>query len=341
MWWPWPANQTNGRPCAECASKHQPTSTCTMLCCYFEKSRDNRGLGLGYGFHSNPLKGINHVLPLNSKNLNLPSELLEPEDMPGLLKVIVGINRKFSICWYQNYPEWLDTAREISIKVVEKAGAPLDLGVGHVVAIIFWGAFIPPCRSLRRCVWRIKSSQSWGKVTRFTVRQDAFWEPQRCVRSDECCHSREKGTWSQERSGPPHHQQFFVTCTQQWDTHQNCKTDPQVAFHTEPVTETGLPRSYAKVFEGGFLLHSVLSHANMGASYASIAKSILAVVCSGKGSEVHVCFDKCVGNSVKGSERKLRGAVDVVCTAPDQTMRQTGQKVSRNVSQMGFSRTNW
>ena len=140
LWWPWRANH------AMC--KRQPIPTCTMLCCYFEKSRDNSGLSLGYGFHGNLLKVINHVLPLNSKNLNLSSELLEPEDMRGWLKVIAGINRKFPIFWYQNNPEWLDTAREIAIKVAENAGAPLDLGVGHVVAIIFWGPFIPPCRSL-------------------------------------------------------------------------------------------------------------------------------------------------------------------------------------------------
>ena len=36
---------------------------------------------------------------------------------------------------------------------------------------------------------------------------------------------------------------------------------------------------------------------------------MLYVVCSGRASEAHVCFDKYVENSIKDSERKLSGAV--------------------------------
>ena len=66
---------------------------------------------------------------------------------------------------------------------------------------------------------------------------------------------------------------------------------------------------------------------NAGTSYASIAKT---VVCSGRGSdEVHVCLDKYVVNSIKDSERQLRGATNQPygITGPDQKIRQSGQKL--------------
>lgn len=70
----------------------------------------------------------------------------------------------------------------------------------------------------------------------------------------------------------------------------------------------------------------------MGASYASIARTMLSVVCSGSASEIHLCLDKYVENSIKDSERKLRGAVDsvYVITGPDQTIRQSGKKLLTN-----------
>ena len=48
---------------------------------------------------------------------------------------------------------------------------------------------------------------------------------------------------------------------------------------------------------------------------------MLSAVCSGRDSEAHVCLDKYVGNSIKDSERKLRGDFDsvYVITGPDQT----------------------
>ena len=70
----------------------------------------------------------------------------------------------------------------------------------------------------------------------------------------------------------------------------------------------------------------------MGASYASMARTMLSKICSGRATEVHVCFDKYVKNSIKDSERKLRGAFDSVyiITGPDQTLRQAGAKLITN-----------
>ena len=56
----------------------------------------------------------------------------------------------------------------------------------------------------------------------------------------------------------------------------------------------------------------VLSQTNIGASYTSIARAMVYVICSGMASEAHVCLKKYVDNSIKNSERKLRGAVDSV-----------------------------
>jgi len=93
------------------------------------------------------------------------------------------------------------------------------------------------------------------------------------------------------------------------------------SLQTERITEDELPRSYTQVSDGGLLLHYVLSQTNMGASYTSIARTIMLVVCSGSATEAHVCLDKYVENSIKDSERKLRGAIDslYVITGRDQT----------------------
>ena len=95
-----------------------------------------------------------------------------------------------------------------------------------------------------------------------------------------------------------------------------------------------MPMKYTHIFDGGLLLHSVLSKTNIGASYASIARMLLSVVCTGKGSEVHVCFDKYLENSIKGSESELHGAVNTVykISGPEQTIRQSGEKLIKNGS---------
>ena len=104
------------------------------------------------------------------------------------------------------------------------------------------------------------------------------------------------------------------------------------SLQTATIMDGELLSSYVHVYDGGLLLHSVLSQTNIGASYASIARTMLSVVCSGRASEVHVCLDKYVENSIKDSERKLRGAVDsaYVITGSDQTIRQSGKKLLTN-----------
>ena len=104
------------------------------------------------------------------------------------------------------------------------------------------------------------------------------------------------------------------------------------SFQTETITEAELPMRFPQVYDGGLLVHSVLSLTGMGASYASIARNMLSLVCSGRAEEVHVCFDKYVENSIKDSERKQRGAVDTVytITGPDQKIRQSGKTLLKN-----------
>ena len=105
---------------------------------------------------------------------------------------------------------------------------------------------------------------------------------------------------------------------------------------SEPFTEKNLQEvshlEKAKIYDGGLLLHSVISNTNAGASYESVARSILSVVCKGEATEVHVCLDKYIENSIKDSERKSRGAVNsnYVITGPEQKMRQNGKKVLEN-----------
>ena len=103
------------------------------------------------------------------------------------------------------------------------------------------------------------------------------------------------------------------------------------SLQTETITDAQLPRSYVQVYDGG-LLHSVLSQTATGASYALMARTMLSVLCSGRASEVHVCMDKYMENSIKDSERKSRGAVDTdyVITGPEQKIRQSGKKLLTN-----------
>lgn len=104
------------------------------------------------------------------------------------------------------------------------------------------------------------------------------------------------------------------------------------SFQTELISQPEFPSSYTKVNDGGLVLHSLLSQKHVGASYGSIAGSILSLLCSGRGTEFHICLDKYVENSIKYSERKLRGAVDNlhIISGREQTMRQSGQKLLTN-----------
>lgn len=76
-------------------------------------------------------------------------------------------------------------------------------------------------------------------------------------------------------------------------------------------------------YDGGLVFPSVLSHTNSGASFASIARTVLSRVCSGSTTEVHLYMDKYIENSIEDSERKLRGSVDMtyLITVPEQTIR--------------------
>ena len=76
-------------------------------------------------------------------------------------------------------------------------------------------------------------------------------------------------------------------------------------MQTQQITVSEQPGTSAYIWDGGLHLHSVLSNTNVGASFTSIARAMLSVVCSIKASEVHVCFDKYIylENSIKDSER--------------------------------------
>ena len=99
-------------------------------------------------------------------------------------------------------------------------------------------------------------------------------------------------------------------------------------LQTDQVTETILPETYVQVYDGGLLLYSIVSQTNIGASYGSLSRTILSTVCKGRTSEVHICLGKYIENSIKDSERKARGAVDMQysITGPEQKMRESGKK---------------
>ena len=53
-------------------------------------------------------------------------------------------------------------------------------------------------------------------------------------------------------------------------------------FQTE--VERDFPERCIKVYDGGLLIHSTLSMVNVGVTYGSIARTILSVICSGRGA---------------------------------------------------------
>lgn len=60
------------------------------------------------------------------------------------------------------------------------------------------------------------------------------------------------------------------------------------SFQTETISHNELPHIDTGIINGGLLLYAVLSQTNAGASYSSIARTILLRVCSEQGNEVHV-----------------------------------------------------
>ena len=100
------------------------------------------------------------------------------------------------------------------------------------------------------------------------------------------------------------------------------------------LTEDNMPRCRVQVFDGGLLLHSIVSQTNVGATYASIARSMLSVAVSGRSSEAHICLDRYVGGSIKENERRRQGASDsqYTITRPEQTVRQNVSKLLSNAA---------
>ena len=58
------------------------------------------------------------------------------------------------------------------------------------------------------------------------------------------------------------------------------------------TNDTCLSGNFALVYDGGLLLHSVISQAHIGTSYGTIARSVLSTACNTKAAEIHICFDK-------------------------------------------------
>ena len=120
-----------------------------------------------------------------------------------------------------------------------------------------------------------------------------------------------------------------------WSTTKDTKS----ALLKKLESVQNLPSSYEEascdcvhLFDGGLLIHFVLSQTNAGSTFASTARSILSLVCSSKGREIHLCFDKYLESSIKGCERKLRGAFNApfCITGPHQFIRQRGQRLLTN-----------
>ena len=100
---------------------------------------------------------------------------------------------------------------------------------------------------------------------------------------------------------------------------QNTEVDPDGQIDVE-------------IYDGGSIIHSVLSRTASGTSYGQISRQILSSVCSGSAREVHLCLDRHDTNSIKKGERHLRGAEDRphLITGAQQTTKQSGQQLLKN-----------
>ncbi|XP_014678737.1 PREDICTED: uncharacterized protein LOC106818551, partial [Priapulus caudatus] len=97
---------------------------------------------------------------------------------------------------------------------------------------------------------------------------------------------------------------------------------------------TSLPPIDATLIDGGLLLHSYLSAIGNISSYGNLARRLLGHACGsiGKGKEVHILFDRYLHDSLKESERRLRGAEDqpFVIGGCEQRPKQSCQKRLQN-----------
>jgi hypothetical protein len=91
------------------------------------------------------------------------------------------------------------------------------------------------------------------------------------------------------------------------------------------------------LIDGGLLLHSFLCAIGKITSYRSLARMLLAHVCGSRGNTIHVLFDTYHPNSLKTSERKLRGADDhpFLIAGPQQN------KAVRNYCKTECLKTSW
>ena len=95
-----------------------------------------------------------------------------------------------------------------------------------------------------------------------------------------------------------------------------------------------LPLVSVTLIDGGLLIYSFLSTLGRITSYGNLALSLMASVRSSQGKEIHVVFDTCHTDSIKESERILRGAAHdpYVISGSEQTARQSCQKLLLNGS---------
>lgn len=88
------------------------------------------------------------------------------------------------------------------------------------------------------------------------------------------------------------------------------------------------------LIDGGQLLHTSLQF--VSGSYGTMARQILSRVCSSVGRQIHVLFDVYKNDSLKESERILRGnecsTTNYSISGPDQKPRQSGQQLAKNCS---------
>lgn len=98
------------------------------------------------------------------------------------------------------------------------------------------------------------------------------------------------------------------------------------------LDEKSIGRVNATMFDGGLLMHEVLSKHNKS-TYSSIARDFLVKLGSARGDEVHILLDRYMTPSIKDAEREKRGGVNDVTyqiTGPEQQQKQKGSDLLKD-----------
>lgn len=113
-------------------------------------------------------------------------------------------------------------------------------------------------------------------------------------------------------------------------TKQHWWTSWSLCRHTTvPITQ--LPDNFTPIYDGGLVLRSILFQIHSRTSYSPIARMILSVLCSNKGTEVHICYDKFYPRQWEKAPCPILSDIHSDWTRPNNTSVAAQQKIAEKI----------